>query len=170
MDRINENENRIRGMDFIHHLFDKETVQELNSEYFGLLAGLNGKKYPDIDDELYEISREFNPKGLKYSMTMLITKNGHYARLVFRNKFIMLFPRKTDDSIKLCKLKNELIGVKNVSRSNGDLEGLNKMNSWQIKREAIDDEDFFEFEEILKRFSERIQKRKAAIKAASLYM
>lgn len=169
-DWINESEDRIRGMDIIQNLFREETMRELNREYSELLESVHEQKGYSIEDHLSEISKEFETQGMRYSTAPVITGKGNYVRLVFRKKFIILFPAKTDCSIKLCKLKRELIEVKNVSGSNGDLQSLNRMRPWEIKREMIDDEDFFAFEEVLRKLPERVQMKKGGDKAAFLYI
>ncbi|MFZ2970967.1 MAG: hypothetical protein WA063_07515 [Minisyncoccia bacterium] len=83
---------------------------------------------------------------------------------MFRRKFIILFPYDTDCAIRLCKLKRELIKLRNANRPDGDLRFPDQMRFCEVKRESIDDEDFFDFEKILKRLPEKIQKRRAALK------
>jgi hypothetical protein len=63
-----------------------------------------------------------------------------------------------------------LIEVKNESGSNGDLQSLNRMRPLEIKREMIDDEDFFDFERILNKLPEKIQAKQGGNKAAFLYI
>ncbi|MFA6096315.1 MAG: hypothetical protein WC788_01655 [Candidatus Paceibacterota bacterium] len=169
-DWINGSEDRIRGMDIIQNLFREETMRELNREYSELLASVNERKGYSIEDELCDISKEFESQGMRYSTAPVMTGKGNYVRLVFRKKFIILFPGQTDRSIRLCKLKRELIEVKNESGSNGDLQSLNRMRPLEIKREMIDDEDFFDFEGILNKLPEKIQRKKGGNKAAFLYI
>ncbi len=76
--RIEKDEHRIRGMDFIQNLLEAETVSELNKEYSELLMGLNGQKNIMMSDELAEALKEFKGIRMRYSTSPVITGRGNY--------------------------------------------------------------------------------------------
>jgi hypothetical protein len=65
-DMISGSEDRIRGMDIIQNLFREETMRELNREYSELLASVKERKGYSIEDELCDISKEFESQGMRY--------------------------------------------------------------------------------------------------------
>lgn len=151
----------IKGMDFINSLFEEEMIRKLNQEYGEFLFALNGQKNNSMSDELGELLKEYELRGLKYSTAPVITGKGSYMRFVFRKKLIILFPHGADREIVLCKQKREIIKLKDACAFSNDVYTANH-------RKLIADNDFFEFESILSELRGKIQLRKAAV-AAFLY-
>lgn len=163
-DRNDKKANRIKGMDLISDLLEEDLVRELNAGYNELLICLNGQKNNSLSDELGEILKEFKAQGMRYSTAPVVTGKGVYVRFVFRNRFIILFPYQVEGSIRLCKYKRELIGTKNMNDPNGEQRFLNQIRFSEMRRESIEDKDFFELEEMLKKIPGKIQVRKVALK------
>lgn len=161
---IEKDEERIRGMDFIHHLFREETVQELNGRYIELLTSLDGQKVYRIEEELVEILKEYDMHGMWHSSCPVMPGKGIYEKFVFREKFLLLFPYTADNSIKLCKHKRVSVKIKNISKMNCGSGSMEEMRFREIRSGDIEDKDFFEFEGILKQLPGKIQKRSAALK------
>lgn len=165
-DRIIGSESKIKGLDFIHNLLNENELKELNQGYSELLISLNGRKNNSIDDELAEALKEFGAMGMKYSTSRLLKGKNIYFRFIFRESFVIFFPFRIGDSIMVCKYKHKTIIVKNAGEADNGMHFLSRMKLPEIKRKAIEDEDFFEFERILKKLSEKIKNINAARKAA----
>lgn len=153
---------RIKGMDFIDNLFEEGLLKEMNLEYGKLLIALNGSKNNSLTDELAEMLKTHEKKGLKYSTAPVITEKGWYVRFVFRKRFVILFPRGAEAAIRLCKLRRELIKTRGVGTSSGNYRMFGGAKFQEIRREMVNDEDFFEFENILKNIIEKMSDKIAA--------
>lgn len=164
----NINEEKLRGMDLIQHLLDEERIAKLNERYLGLMEIVKTLAESSIDYELAELMKEFETDGIKCSTSSVITAKGNYYRFVFKNKFVILFPYNKEHFVRLCKKKSEMIRLKDIDEVNGDLYAVNRYRFQEVTREKIVDEDFFDFEAVIERIDDKMNKRIAAIKSRFL--